>query len=111
MTLLALLLFVGRVERVNRYDVIERNVVVAEDGRETLRQWVAWDWASLDGMHRCQWWALDRGETIERTADGWRVTVGGKRIESRTHRVTRTGFDPELADREKFETTKRKGVR
>ena len=111
MTLLALLLFVGRVEGVNRFDVLEHNVVINEDGRETLRQWVTWDWASLDGVHRCQWWALDRGETIELTADGWRVTVGGKRIEARTYRETRTGFDPEIADRERWPIEKRRGVK
>ena len=34
MTLLvAAILFVGRSERLNRYDVLERNVVVNEDGR------------------------------------------------------------------------------
>ena len=108
---LVLLLFVGRVERVNRYDVLERNVVVNEDGRETLRQWVVWDWASIDGAHRCQWWAMDRGEEVRRTADGWRVTVGGKRIEARAYRVTRTIGDPEVADRVAWPVENRRRVR
>lgn len=112
MTLLvAVLLLIGRPERIVRFDVLERNTVVSEDGRETLRQLIAWDWDHSAGVHRCQWWSMDRGEEVRRTADGWRVTVGGRRIEARAYRVTRTGFDPELADREKFDTAKRKGVR
>ena len=103
--------FVGRVERVNRYDVLERNVVVNEDGRETLRQWVVWDWASIDGAHRCQWWAMDRGEEVRRTADGWRVTVDGRRIEARAYRVTRTIGDPEVADRVAWPVENRRRVR
>lgn len=101
MTLLvAVLLFVGRTsERVNRYDVLERNVVVSEDGRETLRQWIVWDFDHGDGVHRCQWWAPDRGEEVQRTADGWRVTVDGRRIVARWYRETRTRHDPEVDDR------------
>ena len=78
MTLLvAVLLFVGRTsERVNRYDVLERNVVVSEDGRETLRQWIVWDFDHGDGVHRCQWWAPDRGEEVQRTADRGAVVPG-----------------------------------
>jgi len=104
----ALLLFVSQVDRPTRYDVIERNVVVDCEGREVLRQWIAWDWASIDGEHRCQWWTLDRGQAIQRTEDGWQVTVDGKRIWARWYRETRTSDDPELLDRAKWPVEQRR---
>lgn len=108
----AVLLFVGySPERLNRYDVLERNVVVNEEGRETLRQWIVWDWASIDGAHRCQWWAMDRGEEVRRTADGWRVTVDGRRIVARWYRETRTRHDPEVSDRDEWPIEKRRKPR
>lgn len=109
--ILALLLFVTVPERLNRYDVLERNTVLSEDGREVLRQWIVWDWASIDGVHRCQWWAIDRGEEVRRTADGWSVTVDGKRIAARWYRATRTTHDPELCDRERWQVGNRRRVR
>ncbi len=108
---LAILLFVTSIEPVNRYDVLERNVVVSEDGRETLRQFVAWDWDHCDGVHRCQWWAMDRGEEVRRTADGWRVTVDGRRIVARWYRETRTRHDPEVSDRDEWPIEKRRKPR
>ena len=111
MTLLVLLLFVGRIERLNRYDVLERNTVVSEDGRETLKQWIVWDFDHGDGVHRCQWWAPDRGEEVRRTQDGWRVTVDGRRIVARWYRETRTRFDPEVADRDLWPVENRRRVR
>ena len=111
MTLLVLLLFVGRIERLNRYDVLERNTVVSEDGRETLKQWIVWDFDHGDGVHRCQWWAPDRGEEVRRTQDGWRVTVDGRRIVARWYRETRTLRDPEVFDRERWPIEKRRGVK
>lgn len=111
MTLLVLLLFITIVPTVNRYDVIEHNTFCDEDGREVMQQWIAWDWASIDGVHRCQWWARASGEIPTRTADGWRVTVGGKRIEARAYRVTRTVGDPEVADRSVWPVENRRRVR
>ncbi len=107
----ALLVFVSLLAPINRCDVLERNVVVAEDGGEVLRQWIVWDWDHTEGVHRCQWWALERGEVVTRTVDGWRVSVGGKRIEGRTYRTTRTTHDPELCDRDTWPVERRRKIR
>ena len=106
-----LLLFVPplREPPVNRYDVLERNVVVSEESE--FAQWIVWDWDSEAGVHRCQGWWRDGGERVQRTADGWRVKVGGVVIEARTVRVTRTDTDPELRDRESWPVEKRRRVR
>jgi len=108
---ISMLLFVAQVERPTRYDVLERNVVVDCEGRETLRQWIAWDWDHESGVHSCQWWTLDRGQAIQRTADGWSVSVDGKRIMGRWFRATRTNDDPELCDRAKWPVEKRRKPR
>lgn len=90
----------------NRYDVLERNVC-----GESFCQWIVWDWDHQDGEHRCQGWFRDKGERVERTADGWRVMVDGVRIEAKSFRVTRTDADPELLDRERWAVEKRRKVR
>ena len=107
-----LLLFVAplRDPPVNRYDVLERNVVEHEDGSEFC-QFVVWDWDHEAGVHRCQGWWRDSGERVQRTADGWRVKVGGVVIEARAFRVTRTEADPELRDREAWPVERRRRVR
>lgn len=107
-----LLLFVAplRDQPVNRYDVLERNVVEHEDGSE-FAQFVVWDWDSEAGVHRCQGWWRDSGERVQRTAEGWRVKVGGVLIEARAFRATRTESDPELRDREAWPVERRRGVR
>lgn len=99
-----------RERAVNRYDVLERNVVIRESGEE-FRQWITWDWDAEAGAHRCQWWASDRGEQVRRTRDGWRVVVGGAVIECRQYRETRTLEDPEVADRDQWPTGRRRVVR
>ena len=54
-----LLLFVPplREAPVNRYDVLDRNVVEHEDGSEFC-QWIVWDWDHEAGVHRCQGWCF-----------------------------------------------------
>ena len=107
-----LLFFVAplREPPVNRYDVLERNVVVSDEKSEFC-QWIAWDWDGEAGVHRCQGWWRDSGERAQRTADGWRVKVGGVVIEARAFRVTRTESDPELRDRESWPVERRRRVR
>jgi hypothetical protein len=106
-----LLLFVPplRETPVNRYDVLERNVVVGEESE--FCQFVVWDWDHEAGVHRCQGWWRDSGERVQRTVDGWRVKVGGVVIEARAVRVTRTNTDPELRDREAWPVERRRRVR
>jgi hypothetical protein len=96
---------------VTNYDVLERNVVLNEDGGVVREQYICWDWDHDAGVHRCQGWWRDSGERVQRTADGWRVKVGGVVIESRTFRATRTDTDPELRDREAWPVERRRRVR
>ena len=111
MTILLLLLFVTLVPHVNRFDVLERNTYHDECGRVVMVQFIGWDWDHTDGKHRCQWWTRAGEEIPTRTADGWRLVTGGKRIVARSYRETWTVGDPEVEDRAAWPVEKRRGAK
>ena len=73
-----LLLFVAplRGPPVNRYDVLDRNVVEHEDGSEFC-QWIVWDWDHEAGVHRCQGWWRDEDSLHKRNERGSRAGGAG----------------------------------
>ena len=88
-------------------DLIERNHVCNEFGREQLDQVIAWQFAPALGMLVCREWQLTRtaGEpTPAPNGKGciatFRDKTGVIRVRGTTYRETWTAVDPEVQNRE-----------
>ncbi len=93
---------------VTNYDVLERNVVLNEDGGVVREQYICWDWDHDAGVHRAQWWCHVAGTSLIRRRDCWRLRAGGVVIECRQYRETVTWTDPELDDRHVWQVERRR---
>jgi hypothetical protein len=74
-----------------------------------LRQWIGWDF-DADGVYHCTWWAMYRGEMPAYYDGLWRARIGGRDIVARRLEITITTYDPEVADRERYNENERRGL-
>jgi len=90
-------------------DTIELNRVFGdwnEKGvpRETLKQFIAWEWNYKEGRHQVVWWKLVKPhERVEADSTGWRLRFNDcgklREIRARAYKETFTMHDREIEDR------------